>query len=196
MIVGDPGVFAIESRITEAYERLSFLALGYFRIHVQGESFGVCEPDATMLGCSYDEVERRIADRGKHVAPFANEDARAIAEAANNEMYADDDLPDYFGLRRAEFGAIMRSGEIWWAPDGDEAFDDSSRVLQFDLGDVVRVIGFRMNWNEDPGTLENLAEASMPAERYYGLLAEWLRLFDAEREGMPKTPVELDGGGG
>ena len=34
MIVGDPSIFAIESGITKAYERPSFLALGFFVLHV------------------------------------------------------------------------------------------------------------------------------------------------------------------
>ena len=29
------------------------------------------------------------------------------------------------------------------APDGDEAFDDGSYVLQFDVGDRVRLIAFK-----------------------------------------------------
>jgi hypothetical protein len=58
MIVGDPSVFAIESEITRAYERLSFRALGYFVIYVCGRSYGVRAPDATMLACSFDAVEK------------------------------------------------------------------------------------------------------------------------------------------
>jgi hypothetical protein len=123
MIVGDPSVFAIESEITRAYERLSFRALGYFVIYVCGRSYGVRAPDATMLACSFDAVEKRIANRGKHVAPFAAEDAGKIADAFLRALYADkqeDKL--FFGIPQPEFSGVLYSKYIVWAPDGDEAF--------------------------------------------------------------------------
>src|SRR5580700_10908121 len=82
VIIGDPSVFAIESGITQAYDRLSQRALGFFVIPVGGRRFGVYKPDATMLGCSFDTVQRRIAERGTHTASFANEtDGGRIADA-------------------------------------------------------------------------------------------------------------------
>ena len=68
MITGNINTFAIESIITQAYERLSFRALGCFVIHIEGLRYGVYETDASMLACSYDEVKRRLADRGSHIA--------------------------------------------------------------------------------------------------------------------------------
>jgi hypothetical protein len=56
--------------MTEAYERLSLRGLGSFVIHVAGRSYGVNQPYATMLACSFDEVDRRLADRGSHVPSF------------------------------------------------------------------------------------------------------------------------------
>jgi hypothetical protein len=56
-----------------AYERLGFLALGFFVIHIGGRCYGVRAQDATMLACSFSKVERRIAERGLHTAPFAAE---------------------------------------------------------------------------------------------------------------------------
>ena len=70
MIVGKPSIFAIESCIKTPYSRLGFRALGYFLIHIQGHRYGVQQPDATMLACSFDEVERRIKNRGMHTAPL------------------------------------------------------------------------------------------------------------------------------
>lgn len=57
MIVGSSSVFAIESEITEAVPGIGQLALGFFVIHISGQAFGVKEPDATMLGCSFGEVK-------------------------------------------------------------------------------------------------------------------------------------------
>ena len=38
VLIGDASVLAIESEITHAYERRSFLALGFFAIHVSGRT--------------------------------------------------------------------------------------------------------------------------------------------------------------
>jgi hypothetical protein len=98
MIVGMPSAFAIESSITEAYERLSFLALGFFAIHVGGCHYGRRSPNSTMLACSFDTVGSRIAKRGEHTAPFAAElDAGRIALAYRSAIYADE--PDESYLR-------------------------------------------------------------------------------------------------
>jgi len=70
MIAGNPSRFAVESGITEAYERLSFLALGFFNVHIEGRRYGVHATDATLLACSFDEIEERIAERGIHTAPL------------------------------------------------------------------------------------------------------------------------------
>jgi hypothetical protein len=43
--------------------------LGYFVINILGQSYGIKEEDATALACSYEEVLRRIHDRGKHTLP-------------------------------------------------------------------------------------------------------------------------------
>jgi hypothetical protein len=99
MIVGDPRIFAIESEITAAYERINFRALGYFMIHIGGRQFGVYKPDATMLACSYGEVGNRLAARGKHTALFAAEQtAGDIAHAFRNARYSDEQKASYFGI--------------------------------------------------------------------------------------------------
>src|SRR5260221_14792458 len=122
MIGGDPSIFAIESGITQAYDRLSFLALGFFVIHVGGRRYGVDEPDATMLGCSFDEVERRIARRGGHQAPFGEMNAGQIADAFRNAIYAEQQEDSYFGLPLSDFCEVIHSKHLDWAPDGDAAF--------------------------------------------------------------------------
>src|SRR5258708_1524229 len=95
----ETSLFAIESVITQAYERLSQRALGFFVVHVGDRRFGVCESDATMLGCSFDTVQRRVARRGTHTASFAIEpDAGKIADAFRNAVYAEDHDEGYFGI--------------------------------------------------------------------------------------------------
>jgi hypothetical protein len=182
MIVGNPPVFAIESGITEAYERLSFRSLGFFVIHIGGRSYGRRAPDSSMLACSFDEVESRIAERGGHTAPFSAEpDAGKIADAFLNAVFADEQEESYFGIPLPEFCELFytASRDCKWAPDGDEAFNDGSYVLQFDVSERVRLIAFKCKegYRHDPDTLSDLW---LPADDFYQTLQHWRDAFEAE----------------
>ncbi len=186
MIIGDPRFFAIESRIKDAYESLGLLALGFFILHVGGRSYGQTAIDSTMLACSFNAVEERLTDRGKHTAPFAAEsDAGKIADAFRNAIYSEEQEESYFGISRDDFCNFfyVESNDRMWAPDGDEAFDDGSFVLQFDVEDHVRLIAFRC-WEEpgreylhDPATL---SDVWLKADDFYRILQEWRDAFKAE----------------
>ena len=189
MIIGDTGTFAIESGITEAYSSLGLRALGFFVIHVGGNRYGVYEPEATMLAKSFDEVQKRIARRGLHTAPFANEsEAGRIADAFRDALYADNPQDEFFGLSRDQFRELVYSGDLLWAPDGDEAFDDRSYVLQFDLGDRVRLIAFKRGENglHDPRTLRDVW---ISAQGYYQVLHRWQESFENEWIALPKKEI-------
>ena len=174
MIVGDPKTFAIESEITVAYTRLSFRALGLFVIHVRDQRYGVYEPDATLLACSLDEVETRIAKRGTHVLPILQQcDASTIAETFASARYRDCSADECLGIPPVELDSMIAAAGVDWAPDGDEAFDDGSFVLQFDVEDMVRLIGFKRPYEDgsiDPSTL---TDVQLPADQFYGILSEW-----------------------
>jgi hypothetical protein len=187
LIIGNASVFSIESGITRAYERLSFRALGFFVIHVGGRCYGKRAPDSTMLACSYDEVERRIAMRGSHAAPFATEpDAGKIADAFRNALYAEKQQESHFGIPLVEFSDLIWSKRIMWAPDGDEAFDDGSYVLQFDVQDRVRLIAFKcgQSYHHHPATLSDIW---LPADDFYYVLQRWHDAFEGEWATMPKV---------
>ena len=187
MIIGNPSVFAIESSITLAYERLSFRALGFFVIHAGGRRYGRHSSDSTMLACSYDEVERRVALRGNHTVPFASEpDAGQIADAFRNALYAEKQQQSHFGIPLAEFSHMIRSKRIMWAPDGDEAFDDGSYVLQFDVQDHVRLIAFKCGQDglHDPSTM---GDVWLAADDFYCVLQHWHEAFAAEWASTPKV---------
>jgi hypothetical protein len=134
--VGDIAAFAIESCISRSYEQPSLRGLGYFVIHLDGKIFGVKSNDATLLACSFDEVNRRIARRGTHSDVFGDElNAARIADAVRAVLYdAGRQDESFFGMSSADFQHAVAASEIVWAPDGDEAFDDGSHVLQFDQG--------------------------------------------------------------
>jgi hypothetical protein len=196
VIIGDPIIFALEWGITQAYECLSFRALGFFVIHVNGHRYGVHAPDATMLACSFNEVERRIAHRGTHTAPFAIEpDAGKIADAYRNAFFADEPKPSFFGIPLTEFSGLFHSdlNDLVWAPDGDEAFDDGSYVLQFDVQDRVRIIAFRSRQEDYPHDPTTLSDVWLMAENFYGILQQWHHAFESAWASMPKVMSQKKG---
>jgi hypothetical protein len=186
VIIGDPSRFAIEYAIHEAYERRSLLALGYFAVHLLGQVYGVRENDATLLACSLDEVKARIASRGSHSVPFITSKAGDIAAAVSMVIYSERQDLMYLGLPRNEFIHLITDRRIIWAPDGDEAFDDGSTILQFDCNDLVRLIAFNRGTGEDfvRGTLNDLW---LDASDYYRTLHVFVDIFEDEWSRHYKT---------
>jgi len=181
--VGDPAVFSIESGILRAYPRLGARALGFFGLYIKGARFGVMKPDATLLACSYDAVLARIRLRGMHHCPIdaENADVEILVDAINTSRYGDVDNDwKRLGYSRRRLDEVLTEANAWWAPDGDEAFDDNSRVLQFDLPDGrVLLLGFR---SAEPHRYHDVAMVTIEAVRFYGALADWVTAFDRARD--------------
>jgi immunity protein 42 of polymorphic toxin system len=188
MIVGDPNTFAIESEISVAYERLSQLALGFFALHVGGRCYGVRDWDATMLACSLDGVDVRIKDRGAHAAgAIADGAAEVVAKAFSRAIYMEHDPNEiFFGMQSHTFSDLIHSSKIMWAPDGDEAFDDSSYVLQFDIERDVRLIAFSRA-SDDCLDVGSLRDVWLPQEDFYRILQQWHEAFVAEWTSLAKA---------
>jgi Immunity protein 42 len=186
MIVGNPSTFAIESQIEKAFERVGSRALGFFNILIADYRYGVHGPDATLLAVSFDEVQRRISRRGRHITPFTEADPGVIADAFRAAIYGKEYGSPFPQMALEDFADIVHSSRIEWAPDGDEAFDDSSYVLQFDTGNRVRLIGFRTkpDGRYDHSTLKDLW---LESEEFYGVLHRWHSDFLAEWESLPKV---------
>jgi hypothetical protein len=188
MIVGDPNTFAIESEISVAYERLSQRALGFFALHVGGRCYGVRDWDATMLACSFDGVGVRIKDRGAHAAgAIADRTAEVVAKAFSRAIFMEHDSNEiFFGMQSRTFSDLIHSSKIMWAPDGDEAFDDSSYVLQFDIERDVRLIAFSRAADDylDAGSLRDVW---LPQEDFYRILQQWHEAFVAEWASLAKA---------
>lgn len=196
MIAGNPNSFAIETVLTRAYERLSFRALGCFVIYLYGRRYGVYRPDATLLACSFEAVRNRIAHRGQHVAPFAEESsARDIAEAFYTAIYGEEDRrPMFLGIPTSEIRNIFQDkpSNCMWAPDGDAAFDDGSYVLQFDVDARVRLIGFKAT-PEFLIDISSVSDVWIPADDFYSLLQSWQEMFDTAWANLPKAAQEANG---
>ena len=193
MLVGDPSVFAIESTAIEWYERLSFRALGSFVVHIDGVAYGRPESDATLLACAFDEVSRRHRARGTHDAAFAT-DSSGIAIAAAFEASLsrpEIDAEPVLGQSTEAFGAFLATRGIRWAPGGDEEWDDRSRILQFDVGDQVRIVAFK---GTEPTRFDHpsFRDAWMEAERFYDVLRDWSSTFQREWERARKIPEGID----
>lgn len=191
MIIGDPETFAIESKITRAYKSPGKRGLGFFVIYVGGRHFGFKESDATILATAFDGVCRRIAGRGSHNSQLPlDADAMKIAVAFSHENYvgnmADVQL---YGIPWPAFFRILDSNGCVWAPDGEEGFDDHSRVLQFDEGDTVRLIAFHdtAGYEVEPGSLR---EVRLSQEYFYAILEEWRSRFENEWLSRPKEPED------
>lgn len=192
MLVGNKSTFAIETVITEAYESLGLRALGYFVVHIGGLYYGVREPDATMLACAFDEAGRIILNRGKHTAPFASDpNASAIVDAIHQAIYAPYATAEqYFGIPAREFVEFVYSSRCEWHRTCDEAFDDGSGLLHFDVGDRVRLIADKpsrlgCDYSHDPKTL---CDTWLPADEYYGVLEQWRKGFADEWNAAEKIP--------
>ena len=152
------------------------------------------KPDATMLGCSLGRVEELIFRRGKHVAPFATDPiAGAIADAYRDAIYAPEQADELLGLSSSDFCDLIYSNQLQWAPEGDEAFDDRSHVLIFDVEERVRLIAFRCADEGYHHAKESLREIWLHADRFYRLLEEWRNHFLRAWNEAPKVSETEDG---
>lgn len=181
MIIGNPKLFAIESYISSFNKNSGIRGIGFFLIHILNKEYGVRKKDATALGCSFDEIENRIKMRNMHTAPFSNcEDPNIIAESFITALFGDEQEKDtYFGLTYSQFVNIIYDNKILWAPDGDEAFDDGSYVIQFDLSSKVRLISFK-NTGDGSYDRNTLCDLWLDSDEYYSTLKEWYNTFEAE----------------
>lgn len=196
MIIGDTSLFAIESGVTRAYERLSFRALGYFTFHIGGKRFGVCEPDATLLACALDRVEERLAERGTHTASFCHAPPGEIVDAILDAIYNPEPRAgSFFELSILEFSDAVDSSRCEWHHGFDEAFDDGSAILQFDIGDRVRLIADRNQKRpfDRRHDAESLIDIWISASVFYGVLEEWRDAFLAEWQSASKVIEKEDG---
>jgi len=180
MLIGDPDIFAIESFVNKVYPNSSFLALGFFSIHVAGNVYGVRLPDASMLSCSFNAVRRRIERRGCHLLPCNSDlDALLIVEAVHNLIYSENPKSYVLGLPRENLIESLYGKEVLWAPDGDEAFDDGGHVLHIDYGDKVRIIAF-LNNEKIESIKESVAEICLSSNEFYEILGRWRNFFEKE----------------
>ena len=191
MLSGNRSQLALESQISEVDERLGLRALGFFVIWVGGTCYGVREPDATWLACSFDEVRRRIERRNAHNLFFADEfSAEQIAIAYRHAFYFEYDKNEVFcGLPVTEFKQNILANHIVWAPDGDAAFDDGGYVLHIDDHETVRLIAFR-SLPGGPSDMTEFNEIRLAAEDFSDILQKWSHGFETEWQKALNAPLQ------
>lgn len=187
--VGDESKFSIEYGVSKFYKNLSQRALGYFNISINGVRFGVHSPNATLLACSLDAIERRLMRKGGHcIDAFATSEALKMAEAVLGILYDEKDPhAKFFNMSFDEFRDILIGSEALWAPDGDAAFDDGGHVLQVDVGDKVRLVAF-INTASRIDVASSLVDFWMDGKIFYDyldkiknqFLNDWSRALEAE----------------
>jgi len=185
MLIGDTSRFAIESRMRLAYRERSMLGEGRFGFHVAGKKFGLIDHKETALACALDLIKERLASRGNHLAPFAvTHTAAEIAVGVMGAIYElDTESNTYCGLSCQAFKEAV---SLIAPGSADEAFDDGSRILHFDVPGGVRVIAYRPlrgAYRHDPSTL---AECVVPSQEFYGILEKWIADFEDEWQAAPK----------
>lgn len=179
LLIGDKGIFAIESEVNKFFDSKSQIGLGYFNIYVSGLRYGVREYNATILGNSYYAVQERFKDRGHHDASFAaSASAQDLAQAYLDVVYWGRGNPSQIaGHPIEEFSRILYESKLIWAPDGDAAFDDGSHVLQFDVDEDVRLIAMKQISEGQNFTIRELSDITLKADKYYDILREWFIEF-------------------
>ena len=165
---GSRSTFAIDCEIASLHPPRQ--ALGKFVVYLAGRRFGVDEREATMLGNSIESIEARIANRGFHRGHYL--ERMAAADVANS--YLGEFRESGTAGRIAKWPAEASS--VIWAPDGDAAFDDSSHILQMDIGGAVRILGF-VNYGSELAD-GDVVDLVLLADVYYGALQQcaiWYR---------------------
>ena len=110
---------------------------------------------------------------------LAGANAHQIADAFLAVRYdGDRDHETFFERTTDAFENLLLSARIYWAPDGDEAFDDGSYVLEMDQSSGVRLIAFTRTRER----ISRLRDVRMPSDEFYNILSDWHVAFNSECE--------------
>jgi hypothetical protein len=145
-----------------------------------------------MLANAFDEVGRRIARRGKHNPSFAKDaNAEGIAYSFRRAIYDESEEGElFFGMTVSQFTNAISLNRLEWTAYCDEAFDDSSYVLQFEDENQVRLIAFTgtPDFRYDPASLRDVR---LSPDAFYEILQEWHDRFKKEWSSWPKVSESI-----
>jgi hypothetical protein len=178
-LIGDRNQFAFDIRVCRLTPNLYYKGIGYFLIYVNGVRYGLSHCEAETLVSPYEAMKKRLQFRGGHVAEFSQyPDPKEIALAVWEPGYGEVQKETYAGLPIDRVVEMVHSGHIDWFPCGGSGFDDGSDIIQFDIGDKVRIIGYRVL--DIYGTLADITDIQMPADEFYSLLQQAIDNIDLQ----------------
>jgi len=117
---------------------------------------------------------------------LADVTAADVAAAYLDAIYRDNPRTDYFGLSQHQFADALQSSGSISAPDGDATFDDGSHILQFAVGNRVRIVAF-LNTKSADDLSGTISEEWMDADLFYATVSGWKTLFAIERASRLKA---------
>jgi hypothetical protein len=180
-IFGNPDQFAFEFGIFQAFNSASIPANGHAIIHVNGMSYGRDDPEASSLGYIYGDVEYRLScPGGRVIRQWDGASAEQIARSYVAAFHTSEGENTELHLSRDEFIALVNKQRLGWASSGEEAWDDGSVVLQFDVGTRVRLVAFKTDYVDSKTTYHTFTERYVESAEFYQVLSEWKAAFDAE----------------
>jgi hypothetical protein len=67
-----------------------------------------------------------------------------LASMTEGVIYVDKyKISIHMKISEVDFSNLIYNNKLLWVPDGDVVFDDSSRIIQFDIGSNIRLIGYK-----------------------------------------------------
>src|SRR4029078_3103087 len=103
-----------------------------------------------------------------------------LADAVVRALYCETEVGRRcFDLAEHEFTNVVYSRHLLWIPDGDEAVDDGSHVLQFDIDDRVRLVAFKRQ-EAELYEQDSLVDVWLAADTFYGTFISWRSGFERE----------------
>ncbi|MCA9290144.1 MAG: hypothetical protein KDA25_03385 [Phycisphaerales bacterium] len=180
-LFGDQQRFAVEVRYGSDSARDIGSAFGRFRLWIRGQSFGCPGDSSSCFAPSGESLRQRWRQRGQHHADWVDRERPLAALREVHELVyllTDDDLAE----RGLQPNRVAEAVNLMMAPDGSEAFDDGSLVIQWDTDDQVIVAGTIVT---DEGVDDSIALIALANNEFYGIIQEAIRFLDAP----PVTPL-------
>ena len=177
MIVGDRSRFAVEIELHPDSPKSISTGFGLYRFWIADQPYGRSAPDASCLAASCDALRERLGQRGHHDAtgmPTGN--PLGILERAYWLIYRVTDV--HIASRQASAQEVAQARRLMMAPDGDEAFDDGSFVVQWDDRGVVGLAAGLVGEGDGPMIVDPVRSIRLGTVDFYDVVAGAVNFFD------------------
>jgi hypothetical protein len=120
-----------------------------------------------------------------------NASAANIAYSFRRAIYSESEGGElFFEMSVRQFTDAVSSNRLEWTAYCDEAFDDSSYLLQFEEENQVRLVAFTgtPDFQYDPASLRDVY---LSQDKFYGILQEWHDRFKRDWVSLPKVSSSI-----